>query len=494
MQNICKSFGGPLVLNNVNFEVDKGEIHALLGENGAGKSTLMNILGGVVHANSGEILIDGCPVKISSPSDAQKYGIAFVHQELNVVNDLKVYENLFLGREILKRGILDINSMRKATWEVLDKMNVKLSPDAMVKDLDTSYKQVVEIAKALLQNARIIIFDEPTTSLSNTEIENLFNIMRTLKEQNVSMIFISHKLKEVIEICDTYTILRDGVVVANGKISDSKGKITIDELARHMVGKEMYAHTIYREREIGKPLLEVNQLSLDGVFKDLSFTINKGEIVGFTGLLGDGRSEMAQCLFGYNKHYTGSINFKGKNIVVRSTEDALKCGIGYVPRNRKENGIIKHLTIKENFSIVTLKKFIKGIFINGKREKDACCAMLKQLNTKFGSIDDPIISLSGGNQQKVVLSKWLETNPDLLILDNPTQGVDVGAKDDIYTIIMDLATKGITIMLLSNEPQEIMRVCDRAYVMYHGSIQGELSRSEMTEENFMVLATGGTLQ
>jgi len=493
MNHISKSFGGPLVLNNVNFTLEYGEIRALLGENGAGKSTLMNILGGVVNANSGSIQIDGSPIKINNPSDAQKHGIAFVHQELNVVNDLKVYENLFLGRELRKNGILDTKTMKQMTKDVLDRMNVHLNPDDEVRTLDTSYKQVVEIAKALLQNAKIIIFDEPTTSLTNVEIEKLFGTMLALKKLNVSMIFISHKLKEVIEICDSYTILRDGIVVTEGKIQGGESKVTIEDLARHMVGKDVFSHTVYYEREFGQPILEVDSLSFPHHFTNLNFSIRKGEIVGFTGLLGDGRSEMAQCLFGCYRHYTGDILFKGQKTLINSPMKALKLGIGYVPRNRKENAIIRHLTIKDNFSIVMLKKFVKGLFIKGREEREACVCRLQQLNTKIGSINDLITSLSGGNQQKVVLSKWLESNPDLLIFDNPTQGVDVGAKNEIYSIIMELSRQGITIMLLSNEAQELIRICDRAYVMYHGVIQGELGRSEMTEEAIMVLATGGTL-
>jgi len=494
MKGIRKTFDGVVALKNVNFALNKGEIHGLIGENGAGKTTLMNVLGGVIEPDEGEIIINQKPEKITSPYVSKILGIAFVHQELNVINDLAVYENLFLGSEIMTRwGKLDTKTMQTKTKEILDIMQVKLDPRAIVRDLDTSYKQVVEIAKALLMNAKIIIMDEPTTSLTNVEIEHLFGVMKTLKNNGVSIIFISHKLKEIITVCDTYTVLRNGEVVANGNIHYDGNTVSVEELARYMVGRDMLDTSTYKQRGIGDVVLDVKNLTSTNEFRNVSFQLRRGEIIGFTGLLGDGRSELAQCIFGCRDDYSGEIWISGKLYKINHPQKALKQGIGYIPSGRIENGIIKDLSVMENTTIVTLENYSKFQIINHKKEKEDSEKIIKSLNVKVSQLEDPITSLSGGNQQKIVIAKWLLSKPDILICDSPTQGVDIGAKNEIYNILTNLASQNIAIILMSNEPQEIIRICDRAYVMYHGEVRGILERDKITEENIMLLSTGGSL-
>ncbi len=487
MTNVCKAFDRNQVLKDVSITLNEGEIRALIGENGAGKSTLMNILGGVLDADKGEIKLNGETARFASPIDSMNAGIAFIHQELNLVTDLNVYENLFIGRELKKRGFLMRKEMIEQAKAVLARMNIDLDPLTTVRDLDASYKQIIEIARALLMNATIIIMDEPTTSLTGVEITRVFDMMRTLKSQGVSIIFISHKLKEVKEICDTYTVLRDGCVVANGLVSD------VDELtlARLMVGHNVRTEKLRRNAQIGTELLSVSGLSLDRAFTDINFSLRKGEILGFTGLLGDGRSELFQTIFGVYPNYAGEIRVQGAQVKMRVTGDARRAGIGYVPRDRKENGIIKDLSILENGSIVTYKELTRFLLINHKRERAQMEERVDELSIKLDSLDDRITSLSGGNQQKVVLAKWLNAKPSILVFDNPTQGVDVGAKEEIYDIILRLSESGVGVCLLSGEAQEIIRLCDRALVMYHGEIRGELKDGELTESNIMILATGG---
>ncbi len=488
MHSISKSFGSNLVLRQVGFSVQGGEIHALLGENGAGKSTLMNILGGVIPRDNGEILLDDKPVVFTTPAESLHSGIAFIHQELNLVNDLTIYENLFLGRELKKRGsLLDTEAMIKQTQDVFDQMGLHLDPCMLVGDLDASYKQIVEISRAMIEHASIIIMDEPTTSLTETEIQRVFALMRSLQQQGVGIVFISHKLREVLEICSRYSVLRDGVLVANGPVTP---ELTTAQLAYHMVGHTVRAINLQRNERHEEVALRLDHLT-DGLqFRDISLAVHCGEILGVTGLLGDGRSELFQSVFGFGAPYQGQVTLKGKPIHCHSTWDAIAHGIAYVPRNRKENGIIKDLDILENGSIVILKHLTRHGLINQKKELDTFSELVKELSIKLGRVTDSITSLSGGNQQKVVLAKWLASNPSVLILDNPTQGVDVGAKEEIYDIILKLAEHGVAVIVLSSEAQEIIRVCSRAVVMFHGAIMGEVTGEAMTEHAIMRLATG----
>ena len=488
MTGISKSFGTNRVLKSVDFELAQGEIRALLGENGAGKSTLMNILGGVVRADEGEIALDGALVRFGTPRASLDAGVAFVHQELNLVTDLAVYENLFIGRELRKGAFLDRAEMCKRSEEVFERMGIRVDVRALVRELDSSYKQIVEIARALLMNAQMIIMDEPTTSLTELEIARVFEMMRTLKAQGVGIVFISHKLKEVMRICDTYSVLRDGNLIASGLIAETNA----EKLARDMVGHDVRTLNLQREREQGKVILRAEHLSLEGKFRDISFKVRAGEILGFTGLLGDGRSELFQSIFrAMPGAMEGTLYIHEKPVHVRNTSHAKALGIGYVPRDRKENGIVKDLSVLENGSLVTLSSLMHCGLLDEKRERREFAAQAAALEIRMGSNEDLITSLSGGNQQKVVLAKWLSANPSVLIFDNPTQGVDVGAKEDIYDIILALADEGVAVVVLSSEAQEVIRVCDRTLVMFHGTVQGELSGAEMTEQRIMMLATGG---
>ncbi len=490
MKGIEKAFDSNIVLKGVDLTLEKGEIRALIGENGAGKSTLMNILGGVIPADKGEISIDGQIRKFLSPRDSMNAGIAFIHQELNLVTDLSIYENLFIGREKKSGLFLDRKYMIREAEKVLKRMNVDLDPRTMVHTLDASYKQIIEIARALLMESTIIIMDEPTTSLTEVEIERVFNMMKTLSSQGVSIIFISHKLPEILTICDTFSVLRDGVLVLSGNVEDA----TEASLARAMIGHDVRTEKLSRNAEITTEALSVKDLSSGRAFRNISFTLKKGEILGFTGLLGDGRSELFQTVFGANPEYTGEIKVKGKTVRMRTTRNAYKAGLGYVPRDRKENGILKDLTILENGSIVTYEELSRLMLIDHKKEKAQMELQKKNLSIKLDSMSDKITSLSGGNQQKVVLAKWLNADPDILIFDNPTQGVDVGAKEEIYDIILSLSEQGKAICILSSEAQEIIRLCDRAIVMFHGEIRGELDGDKLTDHNIMLLATGGRIE
>ncbi len=488
MRNIYKSFGANNVLTDVGFELHSGEICALLGENGAGKSTLMNILGGVLPADKGTIEIDGKEVHFESPVDSLDAGIGFIHQELNLINDLTIYENMFITHFPQKGMFLDKGQMIQKTAELFRRMDVQLDPKTMVRDLDASYKQIVEISRALLQEASVIIMDEPTTSLTEPEIQRVFAMMRTLKDQGVGIIFISHKLNEVMEICDRFTVLRDGNMVAAGKVSDTDTR----KLAAYMVGHEVTAEVNTRSGAYGDEVMRLEDLSDDRFFRNISMTVHAGEVLGVTGLLGDGRSELFQTVFGASgSRYSGRIYLQGKEIRIRNTHEALELGIAYLPRNRKENAILKDMTILDNGSIVYLPKIVDWIFINKKRQEALFQKQVEALRIKMGDQYDLITSLSGGNQQKVVLAKWLMSDPKVLILDNPTQGVDVGAKEEIYQIIHRLADQGVAVIVLSSEAQEIIRVCDRTHVMFHGEQVGLIEGDDMTEHNIMFLATGG---
>ena len=489
MEKINKSFGANNVLTDVSFRLEAGEICALLGENGAGKSTLMNILGGVLPADSGTILLNGQAVSFASPVDSLDAGIGFIHQELNLINDLTIYENMFITHMPKKGAFLDAAYMKKKTTELFERMKIDLDPSTMVRDLDASYKQIIEIGRALMQEASIIIMDEPTTSLTEPEIKRVFAMMRTLKQQGVGIIFISHKLGEVMEVCDKYTVLRDGHMVASGFVSETDTR----QLAAHMVGREVNTDILSRTVQLGEEILCLENLSDGKHFYDICLNVHAGEILGVTGLLGDGRSELFQTVFGaMGKKYTGSVKLKGKEVKFSSTHQALEAGVAYLPRNRKENAIIKDMSILDNGSIVELPKLTKNkLFIDFNKQEALFAKQVEELRIKMGDRLDLITSLSGGNQQKVVLAKWLMSNPKLLILDNPTQGVDVGAKEEIYNIIHRLAEEGVAIVVLSSEAQEVIRVCDRTLVLFHGRQVGELKGDEMTEHSIMYLATGG---
>ena len=488
MKGIVKSFGANDVLRQVDFSVEGGEICALLGENGAGKSTLMNILGGVLQADQGTITLDGQPVSFHNPAQSLDAGIAFIHQELNLINDLPVYENMFIGRELKKRGgFIDHQEEIRQTRKLFEGLDIEIDPTVSVAKLDASYKQIVEIARALLMKASIIIMDEPTTSLTDPEIERVFEMLRTLKKQNVGVVFISHKLREVMEICDTYVVLRDGVVVAGGQVKDT----TIPQISRDMVGHDVRTEALEQTGETGREILRLEHLTLEPYYREVNMSVHAGEVMGVTGLLGDGRSELFRTVFGDLNRYSGQIFIDGKAAEMKSIPQALSLGVAYLPRNRKENAIIKDMDILDNGSMVMLDRITRLGLIDRNRQMSDFDRQRRELQIKMGSPEDMIGSLSGGNQQKVVLARWLMSDPKLLILDNTTQGVDVGAKEEIYDIILRLARSGVAVVVLSNEAPEIIRVCGRALVMYHGNIRAEVRGETMNEANMMRLATGG---
>lgn len=487
MQSIDKSFNGVRVLKNVSLNIEKGEIHALLGENGAGKSTLMNILGGVHQPDQGIIQLNGKMVKMTNPRVSQEQGISFIHQELNVVSDLKVYENMFLGSEIRNRaGFLNVEKMLRETHDIMAQLDVDINPKEYVRNLDTSYKQLIEIAKALLHNSNLIIMDEPTTSLAEHEVHRLFELMRNLKKKGVSIIYISHKLKEIKEVCDCYTVLRDGQVVGTGSMKEED----LETITRMMVGKSISQERFLHLHPFGQTALQVENLSSEGLFRNVSFSVCKGEIAGFTGLAGDGRTELFESLFGYRKKYRGEIKIHGRSVKLNHPRKALKAGLGFVPKDRKENGIIKDLSVIHNMSLSAMGNFERVGFVQEQTERKRFQHYKEMLNIKVHNPRVTIDKLSGGNQQKVIIAKWLEAQTDILIFDNPTQGIDIGAKQEIYQEIIALSKQGKAIIILSSEAPEVMRICHSIHVMYQGEITASFKGEEAEEEEIMQYATG----
>lgn len=493
MRNIYKSFDAVKAVQDVSLTVGEAEIHGLLGENGAGKSTLMNILGGILRQDSGEIIIDGEDHSHLTPVKSAHLGIRFIHQELNLVDDLKVYENLFLHNELTHAGIvLKKREMIARSWEVLKKLQLDINPTDDVRDLDTSRKQLVEIARALLFDCRLIIMDEPTTSLTNEEISNLFEIMRGLKAEGISCIYISHKMPELFSICDRYTVMRDGKYVASGNFDD----IDEQQATELLVGRSLAHEVVEKSNVVNNEnvVLEVRQLGCHDYFKDVSFELHEGEILAVTGLFGDGRGELSECLFGARDITEGKIIHKGREIQSSSIIHVMKSGISMVPRNRKERSILKDLSILDNLSMAYFTSKHKKFYISHKEELKRFEKSRKKTNIKAADPDDPITSLSGGNQQKVIFSRWFDLDSDVYILDNPTQGIDVGAKFEIYQLITRLAEQGKSVIVFSSEYAEIHRIADRCLVMYKGRINRELTREQLNEIDVMYYATGSNLK
>ena len=485
MKGIEKAFFGVTVLNKVDFAVEHGEVHALLGENGAGKSTLMNILAGVYTRDGGEVVFDGKPLVNTTVQKSESAGIAFVHQEINVFNDLKVYENIFMRKEITKFGVLNKRAMIKQSRELFERLGVDIDPTELVSTFDTAKKQLLEIAKALFVNAKLIILDEPTTALSNEQIEHLFSIVNRLKnEEGVSFIFISHKMNEIFALADRYTVLRNGEMVGTGSIADTDP----ESVTKLMVGSSYSAADVYSARKLGDEVLRVENLTGEG-FHDVSFSARKGEIIGLTGLKGAGVSEVMQAVFGAVPAESGKVFLNGREIRVGSIHKAMKHGVGMVAANRKENSVIPDMTLLENGYIAQHTISMKQPFIVKRREIKRFNERKEQLSIKANSYNDLITSLSGGNQQKVILARWLNTEADILLLDNPTQGIDVGAKAEIYKLILKLAEEGKTILVNTLEIPEVQKVADRCIVFYHGTIKKVLERGDINEETVMLHAT-----
>ncbi|HRH44877.1 MAG TPA: sugar ABC transporter ATP-binding protein [Pyrinomonadaceae bacterium] len=488
MQNISKGFPGVKALADVNIEVFEGEVVALAGENGAGKSTLMKILGGVYQPDQGEIFVKGDKVLIRNVNESAKYGIGFVHQELNVLDNLTVAENVFLGREPKTFGFLVDRKKINADADVyLKRLGLDISPKILLGELSIAQQQMVEIAKALSLNARILILDEPTSSLTLTETEKLLSVIKELRNQGVSIIYISHRLGEIKEIADRVVTLRDG---KNAGVLQ-KDEINHDAIVKQMVGRDIERFYKPINKVETSPMFEVEDLRTTRYpNKSISFKIHKGEIVGFAGLVGAGRSEAAQSIFGVEPNLFGKITIDGKPVKITCARDAIKNGIYLVPEDRRNTGLVLDFTIRENITLPSLRKYSDGVLIKNSAECTISKEMCEKLNVKTPSIESNVGNLSGGNQQKVVLAKWLSLNPQLLIFDEPTRGIDVGAKSEIYQLMRDLAEKGVAIMMISSDMEEILGESDRIAVMHEGRITGILNREEASEEAIMKLAVG----
>ncbi|MFZ4617178.1 MAG: sugar ABC transporter ATP-binding protein [Rectinemataceae bacterium] len=480
MKGITKTFPGVIALDKVSLGVRKGEVHALIGENGAGKSTLMKILTGIYQANEGEIHLDGAKTLIRGVKDAQEKGLSIVSQEFNLINTLSIAENIFLGR-FNGSGLVNWKELNETAKKLLDKLGFPFNVNAIVGRLGAAEKQLVEIAKALSFNARIIVMDEPTSSLTKNEEEMLFTIIRKLREDGITTIYISHKLEEIFRICDTVTVLRDGRVIDARPVSD----VTRDEIIEKMVGRTVDMNYPKRSVVPGKPVMRVEKLGRRKLLKDISFELRKGEILGIAGLVGSGRTELAEALFGAAKISGGTISIGGKKVVLRSTRDGKDNSIGMLTENRKETGLVLDFSLAKNISITNLKKVANGIFLDGRKERDAARSFVEKLNIKTPSIGQAMVNLSGGNQQKVVLAKWLFSDVDILILDEPTRGIDVGAKYEIYCIMNKLVEEGKSIIMISSELPEVLGMSDRILVMHRGRINGELSGEGMSAEQVM---------
>ena len=481
MENISKSFPGVKALDDVNFTVYENEVMALLGENGAGKSTLMKILSGVYTKDEGKIILEGEEVDITSPSDATAKGIAIIHQELNLVPYLTVYENIFLGREMKSPyGGLYKKEMIKQSREILERLKVNISPTTTVNYLSIAQQQMVEIAKALSLNAKIIIMDEPTDTLTDNEVSSLFEIIRELKKQGKGLVYISHRIKEVFEVCDKLTVLRDGQFVGERNVSE----VDEGEIIRLMVGRTLDEQFPYIKTDYDEEVLKVENLNNEYV-KDLSFTLKKGEILGISGLVGAGRTELAKTLYGFYKKDTGKIILNGEELNLNSPKEALDKGIVYVSEDRKSDGLILIMDVKSNITISALEKFKTFLGLDKKKEYEVAEEYKEKINIKTPSLYQQVKNLSGGNQQKVAIAKSLLTDPKVLILDEPTRGVDVGAKREIYDLLNEIKKEGRSIIMISSEMPEILGMSDRILVMHEGELKGELNREEATQEKIM---------
>jgi ABC-type sugar transport system ATPase subunit len=483
MENICKSFPGVNALKSVNFELKQGEVHALLGENGAGKSTLIKVLGGIYIPDQGEIYINEEKSDIHDVKSAQKNGISIIHQELVLVPYMTVAENIYLGREPGKK-FLDKKKMSIDAQKLLDTYNMHINANTLVGKLTIAQQQMVEIIKAISYQSKIVVMDEPTSSISDNEVEYLFGIIRTLIQKKVGIIYISHKMSELGEICDRVTVMRDGETIGTKVVKET----TNDDLISMMVGRELthYYTRDYQPKE--EVVLKCENISDGKMAKSVSFDLHKGEIVGFAGLIGAGRSEVMKCLFGLTKGYTGDLTVYGKKVHIKSPTEAMKYGIAFVPENRKAEGLYKIQSVRYNSTIEILHEFMKGFSVNIKKEKIITQNYIDMMETKTPSQDQAVGNLSGGNQQKVMIGRWLATNPKVLILDEPTRGVDVGAKSEIYTIMNDLVKEGMSIIMISSELPEIINMSDRVYVMCDGRVSGCFNHEEVTQEKIMKLA------
>ncbi len=490
MRGIDKAFGSNQVLKNAGFFLEDGEIHALMGENGAGKSTLMKILTGVYTRDAGTVLVDGKEVTYKSPQEAEKAGIVFIYQEMNSLFDLTVEENLFMGKEITKGfGICDKKTMRAKAREVMEKMGVNIDVGAVMSELSVGQQQMVEICKALMADAKVLIMDEPTAALTQSETEVLFQVINSLREKGVSIVYISHRMEEIFELCDRITILRDGEYVGTRYIKD----INMDDIVQMMIGREIGERYPKRESHIGEEVLRVEGLSHEKYFKDVNFSVRAGEVLGVSGLMGAGRTEIMHSIFGSMPIISGKIFIEGKEISIKNPRQAIAAGIGFITEDRKTEGLLLEKSIAENIEVCNLGKVSSKGVLNAAKRSEIVKRGIEEFRIRCFGPDHECNNLSGGNQQKVVLAKWIYTDPKILILDEPTRGVDIGAKKEIYNVINDMAAKGVAVIMVSSELPEVLGMSDRIMVVHEGHVTGIIDGACADQAKVMTLATGGSL-
>jgi len=486
MREISKSFGGVRALNNVDIKVYSGEVHALLGENGAGKSTLIKTMTGVHQPDSGDIYLRGELVRFNGPRDAQQMGIGAIYQEPSLFPDLDIAENILAGRQPVSGGRINWRQMYRAARDLLQQLGVQLDPRIKARNLSVAQQQTVEIARALSLNAQLLIMDEPTSSLTSTEVEELFRIIRQLRQTGTAVIFISHRLEELFAVADRVTILRDGNYVGTREIAGVK----TDELIQMMVGRAVDDLFPKQVAPLGDTLLEVKGLTATGKFENVSFALRAGEILGVAGLIGAGRTDVARALFGIQPISAGTIEIAGQEVAIQNPRQAMKLGLAFVPEDRQHHGLVLPMSIAANITLPILSRFTRtGGWMRERAAKQVAAVAARRLEVKSAGIDQKARELSGGNQQKVVLAKWLETNPRILILDEPTRGIDVGTKAAVHQLMSDLANQGVAILMISSELPEILGMSDRILVMREGRITGEYTRAEATQEKIMASAT-----
>ena len=486
MHSIVKEFSGVRVLNNVDFRLRSGTVHALMGENGAGKSTLMKILCGIYTKTSGEIRISGELVEIHTPNDAKKLGIAMIHQELSAFHALSVSANMFMNRELKKGFIIDEAKVNSETEKILRSLEINVSPKAKMDSLSVAEMQLVEIAKAVSTDADIIIMDEPTSSLTEAEVANLYRIVRDLKRRGKSIIYISHKIEEIFAVADEITVLRDGSFVGNDRIE----AFDKDRLISMMVGRTLSQQFHKTHHEFGDVLVKVDGLCREGKFKDVSFEVRAGEVLGFAGLIGAGRTEVVETIFGMAKKTAGTISVNGKPVEINEPSDAIREGIAFVSEDRKSVGLNLVGSVKENITLANLEKYCKFGVINFKAENEVSSEYANRLSVKANSLDTLTMYLSGGNQQKVILARWMSTAPKILIMDEPTKGIDVGAKAEIYRLIDEFAASGNCVIMVSSEMTEVLGMSDRILVMHEGQMTAIFDRADATQEKILAAAAG----
>ncbi|MFI6733961.1 sugar ABC transporter ATP-binding protein [Nonomuraea sp. NPDC050451] len=489
LSQVSKAFGAVRAVREVSLELFPGEVHALAGENGAGKSTIVKILSGVHRPDSGRILLDGEPVEFGGPADAQRAGVAVIYQEPTLFPDLSVMENIFMGRQPRGRLGIDRRAMRAGAAELFGRLGVHLDPDQPARGLSIADQQLVEIAKALSRQTRVLVMDEPTAALSGTEVARLFGVARTLRSQGCALLFISHRLEEIFDLCQRVTTLRDGAYVAEDLIAG----ITPDDLVRRMVGRELEALFPKQETEAGEVALKVRRLTREGVFTDVSFEVRRGEIVALAGLVGAGRSEVARAVFGIDRWDAGSVEVAGRRLRPASPTAAMAAGLALVPEDRRQQGLVMDLSIERNIGLAGLADVRRGPLVSRAAERERARDWAVRLRLKFARLTDAVNVLSGGNQQKVVLAKWLARRPSVLIVDEPTRGIDVATKAEVHRLLSELAGSGVAVLMISSELPEVLGMADRVLVMHEGRLAAEIPRADATEESVMAAATGRSL-